>query len=74
MSSTKKIKIEKKSLPFEKENYLFLAAGLVVIFFGYVALSQKPWDGFIALTLSPILLVLGYCVLIPIGILWRKKN
>jgi len=37
-------------------------------------LAQDPWDGFMALVVAPILLVLGYCVVIPMGILFRPKQ
>lgn len=42
---------------------------MAAILIGYVCLSQPPVDGFLSLTLAPILLVLGYCVLIPIALL-----
>ncbi|HOV98971.1 MAG TPA: hypothetical protein PK595_05320 [Bacteroidota bacterium] len=61
-------------LPFTKENYIILLIGLVVITLGYIALSQSPWDGTLPLVVAPILLVLGYCVIIPIGIIYRKKD
>ena len=61
-------------LPFTKRNYQILGLGLVVIILGYVALSQSPWDGTMPLVVAPILLVLGYCVIIPLGILYREKS
>jgi len=61
-----------ESLPFNKSNYRILGAGLLSIVLGYVALAQPPWDGTLPLVVAPILLVLGYCVLIPLGILYRK--
>ena len=70
--------VRKKSqvevLPFGKLNYQILGVGLVVIILGFVALAQKPWDGFMPLVIAPVLLVVGYCVIIPVGILYRKKN
>jgi hypothetical protein len=50
-------------LPFGKKNYAIFAVAAVVILAGYVALSRG------SITLAPILLLLGYLVLIPIGIL-----
>lgn len=61
-------------LVLEAVNYRILAAGLAVIIAGYVALSATPWDNPIALTAAPVLLVLGYCVIVPIGIMYRKRN
>lgn len=61
-------------LVLDAVNYRILAAGLAVIIAGYVALSATPWDNPIALTVAPVLLVLGYCVIVPIGIMYRKRN
>jgi hypothetical protein len=61
-------------LPFTKTNYQILGAGILCIILGYVALGQDPWDGTMPLVVAPLLLVLGYCILIPIGILFRKNT
>ncbi len=57
-----------EGLPFTKSNYYIFAAGLIAIILGYITLSQGD------ITLAPILLVLGYCVIIPIAILYRGKE
>jgi hypothetical protein len=54
---------EKTVLPFTKKNYILFAIGIFVIVIGYITL------GYGSITLAPILLVLGYCVLIPIAII-----
>jgi hypothetical protein len=76
IEKTKGTKKQKKEdvFPFGRENYLILLAGLVVIVLGYLALSEKSVEGFLPLTVAPILLVLGYCVIIPVGIMYRKKT
>ncbi len=61
-------------LPLELVNYKILIGGIVVIVLGYFALGMEPWDGFMALTVAPILLVVGYCVVIPVGIIYRKNK
>jgi uncharacterized membrane protein HdeD (DUF308 family) len=70
----KKTKVVSESLPFTKVNYWILLSGIALIVLGYIALGQDPWDGFMALVVAPVLLVLGYCVVIPIGILFRSKQ
>ncbi len=60
--------------PLEKQNYIILAIGLVVIVIGYIALSANTVEGFMPLVAAPILLVLGYCVIIPFGILYKVKE
>lgn len=75
-------KIEKKSVkrarqddvfPLERENFIILGIGILLILAGYYALSGNVVEGFRQLTLAPILLLLGYCVAIPVGIMYRKK-
>ena len=61
------------ALPFNKSNYQILGGGLLCIILGYIALAQEPWNGTMPLVVAPILLVRGYCVLIPSGILFRKR-
>ncbi len=76
IEKNKTVKKTKKEevFPFGRENYLILLAGLIVIILGYVALSEKTVEGFLPLTAAPILLVLGYCVIIPVGIMYRGKK
>lgn len=50
-------------IPFGRKNYLIFTAAAIVILAGYVALSRG------SITLAPILLLTGYLVLIPWGIL-----
>lgn len=61
-------------IAFTKSNYRLFGASIVVLLIGYLALSQGPVDGFLSLTLAPIILVLGYCVLIPIAIMYSDRN
>lgn len=63
-----------QSLPFERENYILFAIGLGLLIIGYISLAQGPWNSFLSLTLAPILLVVGYCVVIPLAILYRKRE
>ncbi len=52
------------SLRFSMINLALLAAGLLSIILGYVLLAGGSITG------APLLLVLGYAVLIPLGIIW----
>jgi hypothetical protein len=61
-------------LPLGRENYIILGAGILVIVAGYLAMLEGSVEGFLPLVLSPILLVTGYCVIIPIGIMYRKST
>jgi len=63
-----------RGLPFQPLNYWLFALGLGVIIVGYRALAQPPADSFMSLTVAPILLVIGYCIIIPVAILYQKKK
>jgi hypothetical protein len=62
-----------ESLPLSKENFIIIGVGIVVILLGYAALLEGSVEGFLPLVAAPILLVLGYCVIIPLGILYKKS-
>jgi hypothetical protein len=51
------------TLSFSRPNAIWLGAAVAAIAIGYVLLSTG------SMILAPILLVLGYCVLLPIGII-----
>lgn len=68
---TQKPQPKKKLTPvalFSKRNYLWFGIGIIVIVIGYIFLGMGD------ITLAPILLVLGYCVIIPISILIGEKK
>ncbi len=79
--SSKKIKDKKVKwyLPFNRQNFILFAIGLGVIIIGFIfmstgiteepALPEGKWNNFFAITLAPILLVIGYCIIIPLAIL-----
>jgi hypothetical protein len=49
-------------LRFRKRNYVLLGAAVVSLGMGYALLAQG------STSLAPVLLVLGYCVLFPLGL------
>lgn len=53
---------------FSRRNYLWFGIGIIVIVIGYIFLGMGD------ITLAPILLVAGYCVIIPISILIGEKK
>ncbi|MFA3782754.1 hypothetical protein ABRY23_06760 [Melioribacteraceae bacterium 4301-Me] len=75
----KEIRNKKKKLsPFNdywtKANYLILSIGFLLLLLGYFLMAQGPWDSFLSVSVSPIILLIAYIVIIPIAILYRKKN
>jgi uncharacterized membrane protein len=73
-------RVQKKTLesPFKiywvKQNYIFLFIGFALILAGFYFLAQGPWNSFSSLVISPVLLFLGYVVVFPISIFFRKKK
>lgn len=70
-------KAKKKSrevISFSRENVIIFLIGILIIILGYIFLAQGPADSFWSLTLAPILLVISYCIIIPISIIYRKKT
>lgn len=65
---------EPRTLPYGGRNVRLFVLGLVFISVGYFCLSRPPVDGFLSLTFAPILLVIGYCVLIPMGLLTGSEK
>jgi hypothetical protein len=63
-------------MPFDAKNMRIIALGVAVIVLGYIVMYFSPTMGDMALTVSPILLLLGYCVIVPMGIMAgvRKKR
>lgn len=84
--SAKKKKAVEWHFPFDKENSKWFLIGLGVIALGYIltatGITEEPavpngkWNNPLVIVVAPILLVLGYLIIIPYAILktFRKKN
>jgi len=61
--------------PWSRQHYIYLAAGVGVIILGFVLLSTglNQWDNPLAVSVAPVVLVLGYCVAIPFAIMWTGR-
>ena len=59
---------------FTTGNYAIFGIALAVILLGYLALSQGPATSFSSLNIAPILLITGYCILVPLAILYQKSK
>ncbi len=70
----------------EKQNLIGIGFGLLLIVIGYICMStgmvsndqvasnDGVWNNTLAVTVAPILLTLGYCVVIPLAILYRARK
>jgi hypothetical protein len=66
-------KVAAPELPFTRKNWILFGTALGTIALGYVLLSIGSAEGFLSLTLAPVLLVAGYCALVPAAILVRES-
>ena len=57
-----------------KQNYILFISGIIIIIAGFILMSQDPWNNPLSLTISPIVLLVSYLVVIPLSILYRKNN
>jgi len=62
------------SIYWNKKNFAFLFIGLLVIIAGFVFMSFGAWDSFPSLFISPVVLVIGYLIILPASILLVGKN
>ena len=69
-----KKKVISAELPFGKQNLQILAVGLLLLVIGYILMSQPPVNSFMSLTLSPIVLMFSYLVVIPYAIMYKPKK
>lgn len=70
--------IKKLPSPFqiywEKQNYILLIVGVLMLIIGYYVMSIGSWDSFTSLVVSPIILFIAYVLIFPASILLRKKS
>lgn len=66
--------IQPQPLPYTQRNWRLFWIGLGVIALGYIFLSIPPVNGFMTMTAAPLLLVAGYCVVIPLALLAGEKK
>tara|TARA_B100000579_G_scaffold167968_1_gene136648 strand:+ start:199 stop:411 length:213 start_codon:yes stop_codon:yes gene_type:complete len=57
---------------FEKINYLIFGIGLLLIMVGYILMGYGAVNSILSIKVAPFLLFIGYIVLIPIAILYKK--
>jgi len=70
--------------PLNKKNLQILGIGIIVILVGFglmatgitkeAAVANGTWNNPLAVSVAPILLLIGYCVIIPYGILKYFKG
>ena len=58
---------------FSKINYLLFFAGILFIIIGYIIMSSGETYSFQSLSIAPIMLFIGYIILIPASLIYRRR-
>lgn len=74
VKSRKVKKIEHLHINLTNTNYMIIGLGILVIIIGYFFMSENSVDGFLPTVVAPILLIAGYGVIVPFGILYTDKS
>ena len=56
---------------FNRINYIIFFIGVLFIVLGYIIMATGTVNSFQSLTLAPIMLFLGYIILIPASLIYR---
>ena len=59
---------------FNIGNYVLFSIGILVIICGYVIMANSETNSFQSTKLAPIILLIGYIVIIPCAILCKFKK
>jgi xanthine/uracil permease len=57
-----------QTIELHRKNWILLGAGVICIVLGFIALTMRD------ITLAPILLLAGYLVLVPWGLVAHRKT
>ena len=59
--------------PYKRKNYVLFGVGVFVIIVGYLIMYTGDVNSFQSLTLAPITLFIGYIILIPSALIYKKR-
>jgi hypothetical protein len=59
---------------WNKFNYSFLITSLLVLIIGYYFMMQGAWDSTASMSISPIILLIVYLILIPLSIFFKPSS
>lgn len=56
---------------WQKQNYFFLIISLVFLILGYFFMMDGTWDSTLSMSVSPIVLLIAYLILIPLAVFFK---
>ena len=60
--------------PFNKTNYVIFGIGIVSIVVGYLLIASNSVDSYMSTKIGPVILFVGYCLIIPFSIFYNGKK
>ena len=57
---------------YSKNNYILFSLGLAILIISYIIMASGSVNSFQSLVISPILLILGYLIIIPVALLYKE--
>ena len=63
-----------ESWSLSKINYILFGIGLTLIILGYILMGKGEVYSFQSLTLAPIMLFIGYIIVLQASLIYRDKN
>ena len=60
--------------PFNKTNYALFGIGIIIIVIGYLIIAYNTVDSVASIKIGPVMLFFGYCVVIPIALIYNSKK
>lgn len=72
--SSRRRRMGDRTLPLTKVNYILLLVGVGIIIIGYLFMLEGSVDGVMPLVIAPIVLIIGYIIIIPFALLYRQKE
>ena len=72
-SSRRPLEVPEAELP-QRVNYMILALGVIVVIIGFLVMSAGDAVSPLSVTTAPIILFIGFCVIIPIGIIYKQPK
>ena len=62
------------SWSYTKVNYILFISGIIMIILGYIIMVTGDTNSFQSLSLSPVILLIGYLILIPASLIYKEKE
>lgn len=59
---------------FSGKNFKLFGLSIALLVVGYILLGQGPVKNPLSMSVAPVILVVTYCVVIPIAILFKGKE